>query len=98
MAGGQRDVYGLVRSTEAENREFDPALDAKRITEIPSNMQMRAYYSANDLIYLGFAEKGISSAASGWLLQKYTYDASGKATLRQIAYDAWKDRELTTYE
>jgi len=98
MAGGQRDIYGLVRASEAESREFDPALDAKRVTDIPSNQQMRAEYSGNDLIYLGFADKGISSATSGWLLHKYTYDASGKAISRQISYDSWKDKAITIYE
>lgn len=98
MAGGQRDIYGLVRSTEAESREFDPALDAKRITEIPSNLQMRAEYASGNLVYCGFAEKGLGISASGWLIQKYTYDASAQVTLRQISYDSWDDRSLTTYE
>jgi len=98
MAGGERTLYGLVRSSEAETREFDPALDAKRVTDIPSNQQMRCEYSGDNLIYLGFADKGISSAASGWLLHKYTYDASGKVTLRQISYDAWSDHVTAVYE
>jgi len=97
MSGGQRDVYGLVRSSEAEHREFEESIDAKRTTEIPSILQMRCEYSGNDLIYLGFAEKGLGISASGWLLHKYTYDASGKVTVRQVSFDSWDDRVLTTY-
>jgi len=97
MAGGQRDVYGLVRSSEAESREFDPALDAKRVTDIPSNGQLQMEYSSGNLIYLGFADRGITITASGWLIQKYTYDLSGNALSRTTAYDAWTDRILAEY-
>lgn len=59
---------------------------------------MRIEYTGGNANYMGFAEKGLGISASGWLLHKYTYDASGNATLRQISYDSWDDRGLTTYE
>jgi len=98
MAGSSRDVWGLRKSTEAEHRMFDPALEAGRITEIPSNLQMRVEYTDGNATYMGFADKGMGISASGWLLHKNTFDASGNVTLRQISYDAWDDRSLATYE
>jgi YD repeat-containing protein len=47
---------------------------------------------------MGFAEKGLAQSASGWLLHEYTYNASGQMTAKQISYDAWTDRTITTYE
>jgi hypothetical protein len=64
-------------------------------------MQLRADYDVRtdgNPVYLGFAEKGLGISASGWLLQKFTYDASGNVTLRQISYDAWDDRVITVFE
>ena len=98
MAGGNRDVYGNTRSTEAEHRKFEPSIDAERITEIPSNQQMKVQWLGGNPIYCGFGAKGLSISASGWLLHKYTFDASGNATARGISFDAWDDRALTVYE
>jgi len=98
MAGGDRDVYGLTRSTEAEHRKFEPSIDAERITEIPSNNQMKVEWIGGNPIYCGFGAKGLSISASGWLLHKYTFDASGNATSRGICFNAWDDRALVTYE
>jgi len=97
--GNTNEEYGHVRSSNIEQLEYEKNLWAKRVTDIPSNQQMRAEYSGEDLIYLGFAAAGLSSAASGWLLQKYTYDASGKVTAREIANDfyAWASRASVTY-
>ncbi|KYK25706.1 hypothetical protein AYK26_07760 [Euryarchaeota archaeon SM23-78] len=89
---------GEGRASEVEARVFDPKVWAVRYVEIPSNMQMRVEYSGYNALYLGYADSGLGISASGWLLQKYTYDASGRATLRQISYDSWDDRALTTYK
>jgi YD repeat-containing protein len=99
--GGNRGIYGLTRATEAEHNEHDIALWAKRVTEIPSNLQQLLDYvdrTDGQPIYMGFAEKGLAQSASGWLLHKYTYNASGQMTAKQISYDAWADRVTTTYE
>ena len=94
------EEYGHTRATNIEQLEYEKELWAKRITDIPSNQQMRAHYTAGNLIYLGFAAHGVSSAASGWLIQKYTYDASGNATMREIATDcyAWANRTTVSYD
>jgi len=98
--GNSNEEYGHVRATNIEQNEYEKELWAKRITDIPTNMQMRAEYTGGNLIYLGYAAHGVSTAASGWLLQKYTYDASGNATMREIAADcyAWANRATVSYE
>lgn len=92
-------LTGQTKTSAAESREHEETLYAKRTTEIPSNMQMRAAYSSTDGLpdYLGFAPRGLASSTTGWLLQKFTYDASRQCTLRQIAYDSWDNRAVATY-
>jgi hypothetical protein len=98
--GNNNEEYGHVRASNIEQNEYETELWAKRVMDVPSNMQMRAEYSAGNLIYLGYAAHGITTAASGWLLQKYTYDASGNATMREIAADcfSWGSRATVVYE
>lgn len=97
--GNSNTEYGSVRSSNIEQNEYEKNLWAKRVTKIPSNQQMRAEYSGNNLIYLGYAAGGISSAASGWLLHKYSYDASGKCISREIGNDfySWANRATIIY-
>ena len=98
--GNSNEEYGHVRATNIEQNEYEKELWAKRITDIPTNMQMRAEYNLGNLIYLGYAAHGVSTATSGWLLQKYTYDASGNVTIREISTDcfAWANRATVVYE
>jgi len=101
MIGGSNEVYGQVRASVIEQNTYDKALLALRSTEVPSNLQQWLDYDTREdgqPVYMGFADKGLGISASGWLLQKFTYDASGKMTKRQIAYDSWDDRPLTTFE
>lgn len=58
--------------------------------------QMRMEYIGGNLTYTGYAERGIASSATSWLLQKFTYTA-GDLTLRQIAYDSWDNRATASY-
>lgn len=90
---------GATKSSGIESDVYEKLLGSYRITEIPSNMQMRAAYSSTDGLpdYVGFAPRSLASSASGWLLQKFTYDGSRQATLRQIAYDSWDNRASATY-
>ena len=101
MIGGNNEVYGQVRSSVIEQNTYDKALLALRSTEVPSNLQQWLDYDTREdgqPVYIGFADKGLSISASGWLLQNFTYNASGMMTKRLIAYDAWDDRTLTTFE
>lgn len=93
-------LTGQVRITAAEAIEHETELKAKRFTEIPSNMQMRADYDGETdglPLYLAFAPRGLASSTDGWLIQKFTYDGSRQATLRQIAYGNWDNRTSETY-
>lgn len=99
---GTGDPYTLTGQTkvsDAEYREHESLLSAKRMTEIPTNLQMMAAYSSTDGLpdYVGYAPKGLTAGTNGWLLQKYTYDASRQCTVRQIAYGNWTNRASETY-
>jgi len=98
---GQTEVLtGQIKISAAEAIELETDLKAKRITEIPTNMQMRVDYDGmTDGLpkYLGFAPRGLASNASGWLIQQFTYDGSRQATLRQCAYDSWDNRATASY-
>ena len=97
--GNSNEEYGQVRSSGIEQKEYEKELWAKRITEIPSNMHMEVEYTAGIPTYVGFAAKGLATSASGWLIQKFSYDASGNCTKREIAMDcyAWDNRATVTY-
>ena len=97
--GNTNEEYGHVRSSNIEQNEYEKNLWAKRTTEIPSNHQLKVEYTSGNPIYVGFAAQGLGISASGWLIQKYTWDASGNCTDRQIANDffAWDNRSLVSY-
>lgn len=97
--GSGISVEGAVKPDSITVDSYEFPLYAQRFTEIPSNMQMRAYYSSTDGLpdYVGYAPKGLASSSDGWLLQKFTYDASRQCTLRQIAYDTWDNRTGASY-
>jgi hypothetical protein len=98
--GQDEKLTGHTKISAAEAIELEVDLKAKRITEIPSNMQMRVDYDGQtDGLpkYLGFAPRGLASSATGWLIQKFTYDGSRQATLRQCAYDSWDNRATASY-
>ena len=101
--GTSEKFSGAVQPSSIEQANFEQDLWASRITEIPSNMQMRCDYDVRtdgQPVYLGFAPKGLATSVAGWLLHKFTYDGSDRITVRQIAYDIWDDRADvgTTYE
>lgn len=94
--GGDRELYGNVRVSDAEQREHDKALIAKRTVDIPTNMQHRLDYGARtdgQPDYEGFGVRGLAAGSAGWLIYKYTYSGDpGDMTLRQTAYHDWTDR------
>lgn len=97
--GLDQKLTGHTKISQTEAMENEVSLAAKRVTEIPSNMQMRAQYSSTDGLpdYLGFAPRGLAVGNTGWLLQKFTYDGSRQCTLRQIAYDSWNNVATASY-
>lgn len=96
---GINEPYGQVRASIIEQNTYETDILAARITEIPSNQQMRAAYSSTDgqPDYVGFGARGLATSDIGWLLQKFTYDANRQCTLRQIAYDSWDNRVTASY-
>ena len=97
--GNENEEYGHTRATNIEQLEYEKELWAKRITEVPSNMQARySYDGSNNLIYAGYAPKGLAEGTDGWLLQKYTYDGSNNVTERKIYYGNWTAKGTYTFE
>ena len=91
--------HGAVKPSNLEQECFDTTVGAYKYVEIPSNLQARYAYNADGtVLYAGYAVRGLASSATGWLLQKFTYDTM-KVTLRQIAYSSWDLRAdgATTY-
>jgi hypothetical protein len=97
--GTGEDFEGAIKPSSVEKAVYESDLFAQRITEIPSNMQMRAAYSSNDGMpdYVGFAPKGLTTFSDGWLLQEFTYDGNRQCTLRQIGYGSWDGRATVSY-
>ena len=94
----QTGLTGSLKVSMAEEREHDGALQAKRILEIPSNLQMRVAYNGDlQTEYAGYGARGLAAGTDGWLIQKFTYNASKQVTLRQSAYAAWDDRATASY-
>jgi hypothetical protein len=97
--GLNNDFHGNVKPSSVEQAVYERDLCAGRMTEIPSNLQMRAAYSSTDgqPDYVGFAPRGLAEGTNGWLLQKFAYDASRQCTSRTIAYGDWTNRATETY-
>ena len=88
------EYIGAVKPSSLEQANFEPDLSAMRSTEIPSNMEGRWAYDANDnCTYAGYAPKGLAEGADGWLIQKFTWTAGTVSgficTKREIAYKSW---------
>ena len=98
MAGNSQQFEGQVKPSSIEKAVYDGSLGAFRISEIPSNMQMRITYGSNGKAeYIGYNDKGVAEATIGWLLQKLEYDANKRVTSRTIAYDSWDNRASASY-
>lgn len=91
--------HGQTRSSAVEGREHHADLYARRITEIPSDLQQRFAYNADlTVLYAGYNAKGKASSDTDWLLHKFTYDGNKQVTLRQSSYDSWDNRATASYE
>ena len=87
-------------TSHAEVLEHEEAVYAKRIVEVPSNMQFRADYDGQtDGLpkYTGYAAKGLGEGTTGWLLKEFTYDANRQCTKILIAYGTWTARATASY-
>lgn len=92
-------LTGHVRVSEAELREHHENLTSKRVTDIPSDLQIRIEYNGDGTQkYVGYAPKGHSTGDDGWLLWEFTYNGSKQMTLRQSAFDTWDNRASASFE
>lgn len=89
------------KSSPEESREHELPLDAKRITEIPSNLQMRIDYNLDRTSKtVGYAPKGLLVSQTGWLLQRLNYSLASfpsQVSERLIAYDSWDNKDAASY-
>ncbi len=101
MAGNESpELYGNRSVTEAEHREHDKIVHAKRVTDVGSDLQRRLDYDVrtdDQPVYVGYGAPGLSAASTGWLISKITYDVSDRITLIQSATGIWNDRAGLTY-
>lgn len=92
MIGTGINFEGTTKPSSIEQDGYEPDLFAHRYCEIPTNLQLRLDYGTRtdgQPLYQGFAPRGLATSNDGWLLYKFTYDASNNMTLRQIAYNSW---------
>ena len=95
--GDSYKTYGATRNTEAEAREHEATLYAKRYIQIETNQQGRwAYNGDGTILYAGYAPKGLAEGTDGWLLQKFTYSSMRPET-RKIYYGNWTGRTGYTF-
>jgi len=91
---------GAVSDTATQAREHDDAMYAKRVMDIPHNLQMRLDYTGTPTgqpLYMGYGARSLASSDDGWIIYKFTYDGSDFVTLRQTAYDSWDNRASASY-
>lgn len=98
LAGQGSSFEGARKPTAIEVDGYEANLFAHRHIVIESNQQgMWEYDISGNVVYAGYAPRGLSTSATGWLLQKFTVDGSNQVTARQIAYDSWANRGAATY-
>ena len=91
-------IEGAVKPSSLEVDGYEPLLAAHRLTTIETNQQaVWVYNASNQCTYACYAPRGLSTSATGWLLQKFTYDGSGNVLTRTIAYDAQTNYLTATY-
>lgn len=98
--GDDYQLNGQVRVSDAEAREHEPLIFAKRVTDVPSNQQVKVDAngrSDNQPVYVGFAPRGLPTSSNRWLLWEITYDVYGDFSYKKIAYDSYDNRVSATY-
>jgi len=96
--GNPTHLSGAVKPDAISVDSYEPALFAKRVTSIPTNMQLLlAYNASGDIEYIGQGAKGLAEGAQGWLLWRLTW-SSGNLVSRRTAYGTWSGRATATYD
>lgn len=94
--GDSYTLTGQVKVSDAEAREHENLLLAKRVMSLPSNQQLRVEYSGANPVYVGTAPRSLAEGTNGWMIQKITYSGDNP-TVIQIAYSNWTNRASATY-
>ena len=98
--GTETLIAGAVKPDSISVDSYEPDLFAKRVVDIPNNMQKRMDYVArtdSQPVYVGFAPKGLAERIDGWLLYYLEYDGSNRLTKLTVAYGNWTNRATESY-
>ena len=76
----------------------DGLLNFNNVSVVPGeHIERWAYDGNNQLQYYGYAEKGIETSETKWIISKFTY-SSGLAVSKLIAKNvSWDGRASATY-
>jgi len=95
--GDAKKFEGCIKPDSISVDSYEPDLYAKRVTDVPSNMQLRAVYDGDgNPTYVGYAPMGLAESAAGWLLHKMEY-TDGNCVKRTISYDSWDNYLTASY-
>jgi len=83
------------------NDSYDLRARALGTSERPSTFQQDFDYLARtDMqpIYFGWAPRGVADGDNQWIIYKFTYNADGSVSKREIAVDTnWTNRTSAAY-
>ena len=97
--GDSYTLNGQLKASDAESREHQAALLAKRTVDIPHDLQIKIEYNADGTVkYTGYGAKGLDTDESGWLIHYMEYNASKQMTSKTNAYGTWDGRAGLSYE
>ena len=86
-----------IGNSNAENREHEPSMYAKRIMSLPTNQQILAQNDADgNPVYVGYAPKGLAEGTDGWVIYNLSW-VSGNFISKKTAYGDWTNRASETY-
>lgn len=89
------ELHGNTSVTEAEHREHQYNLSAKRVTNVGSDKQELIDIVSSTLIYIGSGARGLATSADGWLLEKI--DMSSNPYIITHAIDTYDNHLTATY-
>ena len=76
----------------------DGLINFRTVSVIPGNHIVNYAYDANSQVeYIGYAEQGVATSASKWVIRKFSY-SSGLLQNERIAKNvAWDSRTTVSY-
>lgn len=98
--GDSYKLWGQGSVSDAESREHQASLFAKRTVHLPSDFKVRYDYDGRtdgQPVYIGYAPKASLTSDAVWIVHKFTYDGSDNATERNTQFTSWDSRASGTY-